>query len=158
MISLPKKRKRSIMEPRLIAMIDVFSILTIFLIAGTVTDVSSIVLPGGLTLPFGTKPGSLMPATQINLSHGWVSIAGEKESYPFEAFRNDGDRSLAPLRLRLKDEAARRRAKDQNADLAIYVVADQSVVYRDLFDVMRGFRAEGFESLILISEAKGSKQ
>jgi biopolymer transport protein ExbD len=153
-MDLLRPHRKEPSQPQLTAMIDVFSMLIIFLISGTVFGSSSILLPRGILLPLSSAQRELAAAPQATISSQGVSTSFTDDIVPLSAFRPenrsggrpDGGAAIEPLR------AAIRAFVRERGGAYLNVVADRGLAYRDLYDAIEVFREDGFEALNFVSE------
>src|SRR3954463_3161754 len=93
---LPKKHRRHPIELQLTAMIDIFAMLIIFLIKGTVFGAVDVVIPEGLLLPLSSSKETVEPAQQVIVGNGTVDVAFLDVKLPIGAFR---DPAVAPREI-----------------------------------------------------------
>lgn len=155
--SFQKPHRREPTQPNLTPMLDVFAIITLFLITGTVFGNSAIQILPLIKLPFSFVSQPVDTAPQISLTKTHVHAVFLSRPYPLKVFRQDV--GLDPERIELKREIVKYvlRLKVENSEkqvrtLILNLVADQKVPYRDLYDVIRVFRNEGFEKIALIAQ------
>jgi biopolymer transport protein ExbD len=146
-----------IVQPPLLSMIGIFSMLIIFLVAGTVIGNSTIDVPFHIMLPTGEKGDELQSAPQIIVGSGAVRISTSTQTFPFEAFAKDGKNH--PLREALRKEIqsiTRKRETPTMDPRTFYVVADKRITYKTLFDIISVFRQLGVETFLFVSEVNES--
>ncbi len=150
------RRRKDPVQPQLTALIDVFSIIIIFLVAGTVFGTSSIILPKSLTLPKSFGKESIVSAPQLSISKDRVSTTLSDKVYPMEIFSGkiENDPRLNDLKAEIKIFIANLRPEAKNAGILLNVVADRDLPYQMLFDVISVYRANGFQSLLFIAEGE----
>ena len=148
-----KSHRHEPQEPQLAAMIDVFSILIIFLIAGTVMGTSSITLPDGLKLPDSLAKETLDTAPQITLSSESATLSFDEKPYRLSDLRSGGtekSRFVGAVRTHLG-------ANSKKPLKAINLVADRHLPYSTVFEATKMVREAGFESIYFISSVSSSK-
>jgi biopolymer transport protein ExbD len=149
-----KPKRHDIQEPQLATMIDVFSMLIIFLIAGTVMGVSSIVLPNGLTVPKSISKEAMLTAPQMTVTPEGVTLGFSQDVYPLAAFESGGadlDRFKDSVRTYLATQKGK-------ADVGLVnLVADKSVTYKKIFGIVRASREAGFSSVLFVSTSRSGK-
>jgi biopolymer transport protein ExbD len=152
-----KAHRREPIEPQLATMIDVFSILIIFLIAGTAMDSSILNIPGNLLLPETKSTASTINAPQVTLSQGIVNINFINKSLPIKDIENmENSLDVSDVKLKIKDYLSqvtlknKRKTKELQMLQSINLVADKEVSYDQLFAVIKFFRTQGFQNTILV--------
>ena len=93
MMELVKKRKhREPLELQLTAMIDIFSMMVIFLIFGTVIGAAEMVFPSEVKPPLSRSKESTESAPQVTIVGAKVLVTGAKEQeYPLSTFTGGPD-------------------------------------------------------------------
>jgi len=156
MNDLPKIPRREPMQLQLTAMIDIFSMIVIFLILGSVFGGTELILPPGFTLPASYSKESVESAPQLYIS--------------------STEAHFAPLDLRIEagkfgdpeSEATKAHAKaigayvaglpqaQVSSGLLLNVIADKAVPYRDIFNIVRTYRAAGFQTVLFVTTGKST--
>ncbi len=151
-----KTERAEIPEPQLAAMIDVFSILIIFLIAGTVIGASSIDLPEGVLPPLSQSKESLVSAPQLTITDKSITLGFSTQAYPPEIFLPSG--TVDPRLQQFKTEITEylKSVEGKPDSKIINLVADQKLTYDKIFDVIKATREAGFQSIMFVSTASGA--
>lgn len=158
-----KKHRREHTEPQLAAMIDVFSILIIFLIAGTTMDSSILNIPADLFLAETSSKSSSINAPQATLKDGILVINFINEEVAITEIENESIK-IKNIGVKLKDYLTKveKDNKKKNTQLqllqSINLLADKSTPYKDIFTTMKYFRGYGFQNTILVGVEKGGRQ
>ena len=155
----PVRKKKKPQQLPLTPLIDVFSIITVFLILGSVFAKTDIVLPKGMKLAKSRTVETMDTAPQLTIFDNRVKASFSKREYPLSAFRGD---SQSTHRSRLTNEikkyfstlskSTKRSGKNLN------ITTDRSTKYKDVFDVISVFRKEGFDTLLFVAEGEGEKR
>jgi biopolymer transport protein ExbD len=155
-----KKDRREGFELSLTAMIDIFSMIVIFLIMGTVFSGLDLEIPGTLTLPKSYSKESLEQAPKVLVAAKTVTfiLAGAKKEYPLELFQTQ---SLVPTEIEALNKEIKTYIDSMNSKLKasgvfINFIADEQTPYRDVFNVAKTFRQAGFQTLLFV--AQGASQ
>lgn len=170
-----KKHRREPLELQLTAMIDIFTMIVIFLVMGTVIGVADVTVPKGAKLPKSSSVESLDAAPQVifntqDTPNGKITttielkaFSAEMKAFPpiaVEDFRprmDDGKNAkIEDLKVALRKTISRLSSEQRKGGVLLNVVADQATSYRDLYDVVKVFREAGFESLLFV--ASGDKK
>lgn len=169
-----KRPEKEGMELQLTAMIDIFSMIVIFLILGSVFGASEMVIPSGMTIPQSVSHESADTAPRLVISADGVNLSVVEGTYPLDGFRGasagdeaGGGAAVAnaalrqQLRQQLKQQIDQYIARIPEADrakkLLLNVIADQNAPYRDVFDVVKYFREAGFGTLLFVAEGERKK-
>ena len=153
-----KTHRRDPTEPQLAAMIDVFSILIIFLIAGTAMDSSVMDIPIELGLAQTSSKSSSINAPQVTLLKGEVNINFIDSKLSIHDIKNGSIDSpqIAEIRKKLKNylvkikETNKKSGTEMQLLESVNLLADKDTPYKDVFTVVKFFRINGFQNTILV--------
>lgn len=152
--SLAKRphRKRPL-ELQLTAMIDIFSMIVIFLILGSVFGASTIAIPEGMILPKSNSKETLDPAPDVTVTKDSVTSSFAAEPISIADF-SDADkaseiRAHAARYLQNLPEAQKKKIK------LLSIIADRELPYAKLFAVIRVYREAGFDTLMFSATGEG---
>ncbi len=152
-----KSHRKDPIEPQLAAMIDVFSILIIFLIAGTAMDSSVLNIPINLGIAQTTSKSTTSNAPQVTLLNGELDINfidSKLKIKDIEKFPNSS--KIADVQNKLKEYLANIKEKNKKSGSemqlleSVNLLADKNTPYREVFSVVKFFRTNGFQNTILI--------
>ncbi len=145
-----ENQKSKIVQPLLLPMVDIFSMLILFLIAGTIFG-ASVIMPG-MSLAKGHRNDVPQIAQQIYINHDTVSFSFANEKYPITLFlkENITDPRLAQIKRKLS-EILRTQVAAIDPQ-AFYIVADKAVSYRLIFDLVSFFNENGVKTFLFVSE------
>ena len=163
MFSKPIKRK--VNEPQLAAMVDVFSLLIVFLVMGTVFNAASVVVPEGLKLPLSISRDPIDVTHQVIIQDNLIDFLFLKKkvdpsllfSSPNSPERESMKSELTNFVSQLPKAQAVAETSVPGASvppLVLNLVADQSVKYKLVFDVVKMCREAGFQSVLFITMGK----
>lgn len=157
-----KKHRREPSEPQLAAMIDVFSILIIFLIAGTAMDSSIINIPADLFLAETTSKATSVNAPQATLKNGILVINFINTEVSLIDIENDSEK-IKEVGVKLKNYLTNVEINNKNkiTDIqslqSINLLADKDTPYKQIFTTMKYFRGYGFQNTILVGVENSEK-
>jgi biopolymer transport protein ExbD len=153
MMLIPRKPRREMLTLQLTAMIDVFSILTIFLIKGTVFGVSDVSMPDTMKLPESVSKESVESAPQVLITKDSVQVSILAEPLPLTAFSKANDPAIVALKEQLKAYVKSLPPEAKSSGVLLNVISDRETPYRNVFDTVKVFREAGFETLLLVAVA-----
>ena len=158
-----RRQKKPVLELQLTAMIDIFSMIVIFLILGSVFGASEMIVPPGMLLPFSASKESAESAPRLVVAQDHVEFSGASEMIPFHFFENpDSDvarAALTTLESKIHQELANKKDPGKNQpDVVLNVLADQNLGYEKLFKVIQYFRQKGFAKLLFVALGDGGKR
>ncbi len=144
-------------EPQLATMIDVFSILIIFLIAGTAMDSSILQIPSDIKLPATISDDTIINAPQITIQGETIWFSVTKQKYPLNLFSeaNMGTQEFLDLKNVLTQALAENSKqsnaiiKNESADY-LNLVAEKSTPYKDIFLVVKNLKDIGFKNIVFV--------
>lgn len=152
-----QKKRRYPMSLQLTAMIDIFSIIVIFLILGSVMGTTDVVIPGtDFVIPKSVSKESVNGAPQVVISNTSVMFPALKLELKTESFlrTSKNTQEMDSLNLKLKKYLKELPESSKGSGYLLNVVADEKVPYGKLFEILKVFRAAGFESLLFVTSPK----
>ena len=162
-----KSHRKDPTEPQLAAMIDVFSILIIFLIAGTAMDSSVMNIPIDLGLAETSSKSTTLNAPQVTLLKSEININFIDSKLTIKDIENASTDSpkIVDIQNKLKSYLANIKEKNQKSGSemqlleSVNLLADKNTPYKEVFAVVKFFRANGFQNTILIGvEQSGNRK
>ena len=128
---------------RFLAEINIIPLVDIILVLLIIFMVTAPMLHRGLDISLPTSgTNSIKPTERL------VLTIGKNQ----KLFLQDDPVSVEQLERRLK------RAKEENADVSVYLRADQSVPYGIVVKVMDGVKRSGIERLGMVTDPSGVEQ
>jgi biopolymer transport protein ExbD len=151
-----RKHRREPMALQLTAMIDIFSMIVIFLIMGSVFGGADLPLPPGIKLPKSSSPEISATAPTLGITSGVATFSGISGlSLPLSKFQEPAaELELAALKDQLKGFVERLPQKEKTAGIMLNVVSDEGTPYRDVFNAVKLFREAGFTSVLFVATAE----
>ncbi len=164
-----KKHRREPMELQLTAMIDIFTMIVIFLVMGTVIGVADVSVPLNTKLPKSSSVEALDAAPQVVFNVQTDSTGSKKTFIEVKALSSDlstmpqleigdfrvkaevGNPKVDELKRLLSKAIEKLSPEQRKGGVLLNIVADQATPYRDLFDVIKVFRESGFQSLLFVA-------
>lgn len=153
-----KTKRRPFLDLQLTAMIDMFSIIIIFLILGTAMSTTDIHLPPQMFLPFSGSRENAESAPRIEILKQSLKVPFLKDlEVPLSEFKLENTERLLNLENQLKQfQNTRANEKSRagilaNKKLLLNVMADSATPYEHIFDVAKFFRQRGFETLLFVA-------
>jgi biopolymer transport protein ExbD len=160
------RHRREPMELQLTAMIDIFTMIVIFLVMGTVIGVADVSMPPKTNLPKSLSAEALDAAPQVLISSRKESSSPsvelralsakfpKSEKISIEEFRSDkAAQSLAitELKSKIRNHINGLTPEQRKGGVLLNVIADEESTYQDIYDVVAVFRGAGFESLLFVA-------
>lgn len=153
-----KKPRREPIELQLTAMIDVFSMIVIFLIFGTVFGAADIVIPTGIEIPKSISKESLesAPRVVITKKEVFLNVTADLPPIPLEKFHSGSGREEVRKALKpaVSDYLAKKKESKESV-APLNLLADLSTPYEDIFDVVVVFRQLGLNTILFVANGVG---
>ncbi len=155
---LPKRKHRHVLDLQLTAMIDIFSLIVIFLIKGTVFGVSDLPIDPKLKLPSSQSKESLDTAPSVQLVGDQIrfSASADPSSIPL-AELSAGGAGRSRLLSEIQSYLARLSPEAKGSGVLLSFIADRDAAYSDVFRVVRFFRESGFDSILFVASVEEGK-
>lgn len=157
MLIINKKRREPV-EPQLATMIDVFSILIIFLIAGAVADSNLTTIPIDLSLGLSKSKESINSAPQVTYQKKTITIDFIKESILIDEISNKNSSKFIAIKNKIEKYRIKKDEKDNNVKLSslasFNLVADKNTDYIEIYSIINFMKQFGFENAILMANPK----
>lgn len=151
-----KRRSKSVLTLNVTSLIDICSLILIFLVMESYFGESSIVIPNGMAIPKSMSKESVDNAPKIVISGTDVTASFMPQPMPISSFRGDSP-ALDEYKSKVKAFVSQIPSQARTSGVLLNLIADQKTPYRDIFDVMKVFRESGFQSILFIAQARTDK-
>lgn len=153
-----RKARREPIELQLTAMIDVFSMIVIFLIFGTVFGAADIVIPTGIEIPKSLSKEGIESAPRVVITRTdvFLNVTGDLKPVPLTSFRSPAGR--AQMKAAFKPALAefqKKKKESKESVTPLNLLADHDTPYADIFDVVLAFREMGFNTILFVANGVG---
>jgi biopolymer transport protein ExbD len=155
----PKRHRREPMDLQLTSLIDVFSLLVIFLVLTSVFGASDLSFPSEIKLPKSKSEESVESGPTVVITSQEVKLSSPLLSVPLEEFelqKASTSPSIAEMKSKISEELAKSNATT-NSPRQLSVIADHKTSYQTVFNVIALLRTAGYESLLLIADTEVQK-
>lgn len=146
-----KKRKKVIIL-QLAPMIDVFVLIIVFLIKGTILEESAITKPEGVNLAQSISKERSEAAPQVIISNDKVDFRMINKVKPIAEFKNDDFDPRDPVFKEFKKYIEEH--KDVESSNHINVISDRATSYKVVYNVVKVLRISGFQSMLFVAEGE----
>jgi len=158
----PKRKERRVLDLQLTAMIDIFSLIVIFLIKGTVFGVSDLSVDPTLKLPESRSKESLDTAPTAQIVGDRVVFSGSQspalaQGVPIAEITGGGP-GKAGLQSEIQNYLGKIPAEVSGSGTLLSLIADRGTRYSQVFQVVQFFRESGFDSVLFVAAVKEGSQ
>jgi biopolymer transport protein ExbD len=147
-----EKKRKMVMQLQLAPMIDVFVLIIVFLLKGTILEESAILLPPGVELAQSQSKEASQVAPQVVISRDTVSFKMIEKSRSIEEFSKDEISSMEPLIRDFKSFLLANK-NVEGSDL-VNIIGDSSTNYKVIYNVVKLLRTSGFQSMLFVAEGE----
>ena len=157
-----KKKKKNLVGLQLAPLIDIFVLIIIFLIKGTVMSGASITPPADLNPAKSKSPEGLEPAGQIYLTRGQIIFPMIDEQIPTDVFLSEfakvnasqSSDLLQNISNKLKKAIADIPENEKKSGILLNFLADASVDYKTTFELSKFCRQIGFQNILFVAQGE----
>jgi biopolymer transport protein ExbD len=146
-------KRKGIVQLQLAPMIDIFVLIIVFLLKGTILQESSIVLPEDLKLAQSISRESSQVAPEVIITKNRVQFKMVDKNLPLSDFSIDGVDPRSSIYAEFK------KFLEENRDVEgvdhVNVISDSSISYKEIFNVVKTLRIAGFQSMLFVAESEG---
>lgn len=153
-----RRRRRPPMTLQLTSLLDMFTIILVFLLESFQAEDEDFTLHAGLTLPESTARSPFKPAVNIALSTDAVFVEGEKVHPLIDGRPTDAELDLGVLENvsdAIEAAWAEHEAGTDSAEMVASIQADESVPYETVDLLMRSAAVRGCYRFRLVVEKGG---
>lgn len=151
-MNFKRPRRREVERIQLTPLIDVFTLLIIFLIVGTVFAKSDIVIPKGLGLPLSMSKEGMDSAPRLVIQEDEVllSFLNDKK-VRLDVFRGHGAETEG-LGQEVSRYVQELKPQAKSSGVLVNLVCDRATPYKDVYAVVEKLRIWGIESVLFVAE------
>lgn len=150
------RRRSSVLVLQLAPLIDVFVLIIVFLLKGTILEDVAVIRPSDINLAKSEsrETTDLSPVVILRADSVEFTMLGRTVSV--SEFLSDELPERSTLQNDLAEFLKSKSALRDGALFNLNVVADQATPYRVLYNVVKVLRQAGFNSMLLVAEGKGT--
>jgi biopolymer transport protein ExbD len=153
-----RRHRRPLFELQLTAMIDIFSMIVIFLIKGTVFGNTDASVPDSIKLPQSISKEMTEAAPQVTITKDSVWVSNHTTPLPLSLFlETEQPRAISDLKNEMKSYLAKLAPSVKARGVFLNIVADKDAPYRDVFRTLKVFRESGFETMLFVATGTGDE-
>jgi biopolymer transport protein ExbD len=146
------KKRKMVMQLQLAPMIDVFVLIIVFLLKGTILEESAIVLPPGVELAQSQSKETSQLAPQVIISRDTVTFKMIEKSRPVEDFSKDDFSARDPIVEEFKNFLLIN--KNVEGTNLVNIIGDANTNYKIIYNVVKLLRVSGFQSMLFVAEGE----
>ncbi len=144
------KKRSNVLVLQLAPMIDVFVLIIVFLIKGTILEESAVLKPKGLDLAQSLSKETSISAPQVIITPESVEFKMIEKTRPLAEFKEDNFDPRDPIFQEFKNYI-KQNSKVESAN-HINVISDRAMSYQVVYHVVKILRISGFESMLFVAE------
>ncbi len=156
----PRKKKTKLVGLQLAPLIDIFVLIIIFLIKGTVMSNASITPPGDLKPALSKSPEGLEPAGQVYISPSEVYFSMVNEKIPIAEFMQQiQENTIEKLSGRSMMVSQKLKAylvaipdSEKKSGILMNFLADAGTDYKTVFEIAKYCREIGFQNILFVAQ------
>jgi biopolymer transport protein ExbD len=145
-----EKKRKNVITLQLAPMIDVFVLIIVFLLKGTILEETAITKPAGVNLAQSMSKERSEAAPQVIISENKVEFRMINETRPLAQFNDDNFNPQDPVFQAFKKYISDNR--DVESSNHINVISDRAMPYRIVYNVVKVLRVSGFQSMLFVAE------
>lgn len=147
------KKRAKVIGLQLAPMIDIFVLIIVFLLKGTILDATAIEKPEDVNLAKSISRETNEVAPQVIIAKKTVTFKMVEEERPTARFNSDELDARDPIIKKFKDYIEAN--KDIEGATHINVISDQENSYKVVYNVVRLLKLSGFQSMLFVAEGEG---
>jgi biopolymer transport protein ExbD len=146
------KKRVHIVTLQLAPMIDVFVLIIVFLIKGTIMEESAIVKPEDVKMAQSISKETSESAPQVIITPDKVEFKMVNVTKPIKAFKEDDFNLRDPIFAAFKKYLS--ETKNVESANHVNVISDRATPYKTVYHVIKILRISGFQSLLFVAEGE----
>ncbi len=149
-----RKHRREPTQPNLTPMMDVLTIITLFLISLAEFGPESLEMVPDLFLPFSRLTSDVETASQVTVNSQGVSAKFLTQTYPLNYFSPGQGLPInrTSFRTQMQSQLRNLLTTTKSDDIVLNVLADRALPYQVIYDVVRSLRESGFHRLAFVAQ------
>lgn len=149
------KKRVKVIALQLAPMIDIFVLIIVFLLKGTILESTAIDKPEDIKLAQSISREQSEVAPQVIITPTAVMFKMVNQERSINTYNQNELDVRDPIISDFKNYIETN--KDIEGALHINVISDQSISYKVVYNVVSLLRVSGFQSMLFVAEGEGSK-
>jgi biopolymer transport protein ExbD len=146
------KKRKKVITLQLAPMIDVFVLIIVFLIKGTILEETAITKPSGVNLAQSISKENSESSPQVIIAGDRVEFKMIDQTRPVAQFTEDDFDPRDPIFHALKQ--FQEENKSVESANHINVISDRATSYKVVYNVVKVLRLSGFQSMLFVAEGE----
>jgi biopolymer transport protein ExbD len=146
--------RKSNMALQLAPMIDIFTLIIVFLLQGTVIGTTSVAFPSEMNPPQSQSTEDLENSPIVEIYADHVEFKPTKSKIALNAFLNASDTGLFEEKNKIQEYLTRQGSASPKDFSHLNVVADRATNYEVIYKVVKFFKDAGFQSVLFIAQGE----
>jgi biopolymer transport protein ExbD len=147
-----EKKRPKVIALQLAPMIDVFVLIIVFLLKGTILEETAVQKPEGLNLARSLSSEKSEVAPQVIVTRDYVDFKMVNMTKPISDFQEDQFDPRDPLLAAFKNFQDQKKGVEgaQHVNL----ISDRSISYKVIYHVIKVLRISGFQFMLFVAEGE----
>lgn len=150
-------KRRHVSQLQLASMIDIFTLIIVFLMKGTVLGGVSVTFPASFLAPQSSSTEALEAAPQVVIFDEDVELTMIAQKVPMKLFFGSDENRAAGIVAKLQKYLKELPPTDKLVLSQVNVLADAKAPYENVFAVIKMLRQAGYTSMLFIAQGEGKK-
>lgn len=142
------------MALQLAPMIDIFTLIIVFLLQSTVIGTTSVTFPPDLNPPQSKSVEDLENSPSVEIYSDRVEFKPSNTKIPVETFLSDYGKKLDADKAAIQSYLQKNGPIDPTDSNHLNVIADRATNYELIFQVVKFFKEAGFHSVLFIAQGE----
>ena len=139
---------------QLAPMIDIFTLIIVFLLQSTVIGTTSVAFPQDLNPPQSQSVEDLENSPIVEIYADRVEFKPTKSKISLNTFLNSSDTNLVEEKRKIQEYLQHQRMVKLNEFSHLNVVADRATNYEVIYQVVKFFKDTGFQSVLFVAQGE----
>lgn len=147
-------RRRGPLRLQLAPMIDIFTLLIVFLLKSTVVADISIIFPSELVAPKSFSKESLETFPEVFVYSDRIEMPFLGEKHSLEKLENINDSELKKIKAKVEAYVRSATGESKQNVININVLSSRENSYKNIYESVKFLRQIGFQTVLFIAEGE----
>lgn len=135
-------------------MIDIFTLLIIFLLKSTVVADISIIFPSELVPPKSLNQESLETFPEVFVYNDRVELPFIEEKHSFAKIENFSSAEINKIKSKVQGYIKSAQGESKQSVINVNILSSHENSYKNIFEAVKFLRQIGFQSVLFIAEGE----